>query len=96
MLGGLFDGECPYGDSNSSLLIDPKTGYWTRTKIISFFLQKNLSQPPTDLTFLFAQSAGKPKTARQTCQAVQIGQVGGIGLEPTTFAMSTQRSNQLS
>ena len=22
--------------------------------------------------------------------------VGGIGLEPTTFAMSTQRSNQLS
>ena len=25
-----------------------------------------------------------------------IAFVGGIGLEPTTFAMSTQRSNQLS
>ncbi len=35
--------------------------------------------------------AHKEKTLR-----MQGSQVGGIGLEPTTFAMSTQRSNQLS
>jgi hypothetical protein len=29
--GDLFDGECPHGDSNSLLQIDPKTEYWTQT-----------------------------------------------------------------
>lgn len=30
------------------------------------------------------------------CMHWSLFYVGGIGLEPTTFAMSTQRSNQLS
>ncbi len=40
-----------------------------------------------------SKSVEKPKIARCTYRAISVG---GIGLEPTTFAMSTQRSNQLS
>ena len=55
--------------------------------------QINLLGSPIDPTFPFTQNVEKPKTARYH-RPVRV--VGGIGLEPTTFAMSTQRSNQLS
>jgi hypothetical protein len=50
------------------------------------------------LTFPAVQSGASLETARPVPNAVRDGSnsVGGIGLEPTTFAMSTQRSNQLS
>ena len=49
----------------------------------------------------FSQRSPLPAVRRhgyssRSAQSNPMTVVGGIGLEPTTFAMSTQRSNQLS
>jgi hypothetical protein len=65
---------------------------WSRANVYLVFVSRAWLTP---LLFLPVPllNGGDEKSARWRYQAHLVG---GIGLEPTTFAMSTQRSNQLS